>query len=235
MIIQRLVVSLFQANCYIVGNEHTGEAIVIDPGDEADRILDALRLQGLTARLIIATHGHLDHVMALGPVKAATGAPILMHRGDQPLLDNLPMMAQSFLGQRLPPPPPVDQWLEEGQTVGLEALGFKVLFTPGHSWGSVSLYWAPPDPSPADTVKFIDLNVRRWRGGGIVFSGDALFQGSIGRTDLGGDFPTLAAAIRSQLFTLPDETLVLSGHGEPTTIGFEKRTNPFVGEAADVE
>lgn len=234
MIVQRLVVSPFQANCYIVGDEATREAMVIDPGDEADRILDALRQRDLTARLIIATHGHVDHVMALGAVKAATGAPILMHRGDQPLLDNLPALARAFLGHAVPPAPAVDQWLEDGQTVGLAGLPLRVLFTPGHSWGSVSLYWAPPATPTADAVSFIDLNPRRWRGGGIVFSGDALFQGSIGRTDLGGDFPTLAAAIRTQLFTLPDDTLVLSGHGEPTTVGVEKRTNPFVGEGADL-
>ena len=235
MIVQRLVVSPFQVNCYLVGDERTREAVVIDPGDEAERILAALREQGLTAKLIIATHGHIDHVMALAGVKAATGAPILMHRGDQPLLDNLPAMARSFLGYTVPPPPPVDQWLEDGHSVGLAGLQFRVLFTPGHSWGSVSLYWSPPDPADATATQFIDLNPRRWRGGGIVFSGDALFQGSIGRTDLGGDFPTLAAAIRTQLFTLPDDTLVLSGHGEPTTVGFEKRTNPFVGENADFE
>ena len=230
----RSVVSPFQANCYIVGDEDTREAIVIDPGDEADRILDALRQQGMTARLIILTHGHVDHVMALGAVKTATGAPVLMHRGDQPLLDNLPALARAFLGHAVPPAPAVDGWLEDGQTVGLEGLKFKVLFTPGHSWGSVSLYWTPTE-AESEAVEFMDLTPRRWRGGGIVFTGDALFQGSIGRTDLGGDFPTLAAAIRTQLFTLPAETLVLSGHGEPTTIGFEKRTNPFVGEDVEVE
>jgi hydroxyacylglutathione hydrolase len=213
MNIQRLTVSAFQSNCYIVGNEETKEAIVIDPGDEGDRILAALQDAGLTTKLIVATHAHLDHVMAVSAVQAATGAPFLMHPGDADALDYLPDIAQRMLGVDIPPAPPVDRWLAEGDSVEIDGIQLKVLFTPGHSPGSVSLLYAPPGERS------------------VVFSGDALFAGSIGRTDLpGGDFNTLARSIREKLFTLPDNTLVLSGHGGPTTIGQERRTNPFVGE-----
>ena len=211
MIVRRLVVSVFEANCYIVGDERTRQAFVIDPGDDADQILEALEASRLQAKLILATHAHLDHVMAVAQVREATGAPFMLHPADAPLLAAMPVQARHFLGVELPPPPPVDAWLTAGETVAIDDIPLKVLLTPGHSSGSVSFYWTPP---PGER--------------GIVFSGDALFQGSIGRTDLGGDFLTLERSIRTQLYTLPDDTVVLSGHGDATTIGREKRTNPFV-------
>lgn len=229
MLIHRLIVSPFQANCYIVADEQSHEAMVIDPGDDAEVILDTLAQANLRVRLIIATHGHIDHVMAVGEVKQATGAPFLIHFDDKPLLDRLPDISQMFMGVRVPAPPPPDAWLTVGETIGIGDIRFKILFTPGHSWGSVSLYWEPPSGEPP-AITFNGVQVRGWRPSGIVFSGDALFAGSIGRTDLGGDFQTLARSIHEQLFTLPGDTLVLSGHGEPTTIGHERRTNPFVGE-----
>lgn len=214
MIIERLSLGSFQANCYIVGPEASGEAIIIDPGDEPQTILQAARDLKLTPRLIIATHGHIDHILAAQALREATGAPFAMHQADRPLLEGLPDIARRWLGVAATPPA-VDRWLEAGDSIGIDGLQLRVLYTPGHSWGSISLYWTPP-PGEA----------------GIVFSGDALFAGGIGRTDLGGDFPTLARSIREQLFTLPADTVVLSGHGGPTTIGRERRTNPWVGEQA---
>ncbi len=214
MIIERLSLGSFQANCYIVGPEASGEAIIIDPGDEPQTILQAARDLKLTPRLIIATHGHIDHILAAQALCEATGAPFAMHQADRPLLEGLPDIARRWLGVAATPPT-VDRWLEAGDSIGIDGLQLRVLYTPGHSWGSISLYWTPP-PGEA----------------GIVFSGDALFAGGIGRTDLGGDFPTLARSIREQLFTLPADTVVLSGHGGPTTIGRERRTNPWVGEQA---
>ena len=214
MIIQRLTLGSFQSNCYIVGLESTGEGVVIDPGDEPETILAAVRDSNLAIRLIIASHGHIDHILAAHALCEATGAPFAMHQADRPLLDGLPDIARRWLGV-IANAPTVDRWLEAGDTIGIDGLQLRVLHTPGHSWGSISLYWAPP-PGEA----------------GIVFSGDALFAGGIGRTDLGGDYPTLERSIREQLFTLPDDTVVLSGHGGPTTIGRERRTNPWVGELA---
>ena len=214
MIIERLSLGSFQANCYIFGPEASGEAVIIDPGDEPQTILQAARDLKLTPRLIIATHGHIDHILAAQALCEATGAPFAMHQADRPLLEGLPDIARRWLGVAATPPT-VDRWLEAGDSIGIDGLQLRVLYTPGHSWGSISLYWTPP-PGEA----------------GIVFSGDALFAGGIGRTDLGGDFPTLARSIREQLFTLPADTVVLSGHGGPTTIGRERRTNPWVGEQA---
>lgn len=214
MIIERLPLGSFQANCYIVGLEATGEAIIIDPGDEPEAILEAARDLKLTPRLILATHGHIDHIMAAQALREATGAPFAMRQADQPLLEELPGIARRWLGVAATVPT-VDRWLEPGDTIGIDGLQLRVLSTPGHSWGSISLYWTPP-PGEA----------------GVVFSGDALFAGGIGRTDLGGDYPTLERSIREQLFTLPADTVVLSGHGGPTTIGRERQTNPWVGEQA---
>lgn len=214
MIIQRLCLGSFQSNCYIVGLESTGEGVVIDPGDEPETILAAVRDSNLTIRRIIATHGHIDHILAAQAVCEATGAPFAMHEGDRSLVEGLLDIARRWLGVAATPPT-VDRWLEAGDTIGIDGFQLHVLYTPGHSWGSISLYWAPP-PGEA----------------GIVFSGDALFAGGIGRTDLGGDYPTLERSIREQLFTLPDDTVVLSGHGGQTTIGRERRTNPWVGDLA---
>ena len=231
MLIHCLSLGMFQSNCYIVADEASREAVVIDPGDEAETILAAIDDLQVQVKLIIATHAHLDHVMAVGAVKEATGAPFLMHQRDAHLLDMLPQMGRMWLGQTLPPAPPVDQCLTPGDTVGLDNVKFKTLFTPGHSTGSVSLLWRQPlgQPTPV-TVTGSSLR-QPWQRD-VVFSGDALFAGGIGRTDLGGDMDTLLHSIRSQLLSLPDDTLVLSGHGGPTTIGREKQFNPFVGADA---
>lgn len=232
MLIHGLVLGMFQSNCYIVVDEARREAVVIDPGDEAETILQAIADLGVQVKLIIATHAHLDHVMAVSAVKEATGAPFLMHQGDATLLAMLPQIGRMWLGQTLPPAPPVDHWLTPGETVGLHTIPFRVLFTPGHSMGSVSLYWRQPAGQPV-LVRVTGMGVRRPWERDIVFSGDALFAGSIGRTDLGGDMDMLLGSIRRELLTLPDDTLVLSGHGGPTTVGQERQSNPFVGADAE--
>jgi len=196
-------------NCFVLGCEHTKEAVVIDPGDDADKILLALAEDKLTLKYIINTHGHFDHVGANRPLKAATGADILIHKLDEPMLGHLKSLAASF-GLSMENSPPADGNLDDGDTVRFGDITLKVLFTPGHSPGGISLL--------ADKA---------------VFVGDTLFYGSIGRTDLpGGDYDTLIQSIKERLFVLEDDVTVYSGHTPETTIGQEKRSNPFVGENA---
>ncbi|MFZ0611921.1 MAG: MBL fold metallo-hydrolase [Desulfobacterales bacterium] len=207
MIIESLTVGPIQANCYILGCEETKEAVVIDPGDEADRILMSLARSGLTLRYIINTHGHFDHVGANKRLKSATGAAILIHRLDAPMLSQLAASAAAW-GMSAEDSPAPDQMLEEGDTIAFGTITLKVLHTPGHTPGGISL--------ATD---------------GCVFVGDTLFAGSVGRTDFpGGNAATLKQNIRAKLFTLADEVIVYPGHMEPTTVGKERRTNPFVGE-----
>ncbi len=207
MIIESLTVGPIQANCYILGCEETKEAVVIDPGDEADRILMTLARSGLTLRYIINTHGHFDHVGANKRLKRATGAAILIHRLDAPMLNQLAASAAAW-GMAAEDSPAPDRMLEEGDTIDVGTITLKVLHTPGHTPGGISL--------ATD---------------GGVFVGDTLFAGSVGRTDFpGGNAATLKQSIQAKLFTLADETIVYPGHMEPTTVGKERRTNPFVGE-----
>jgi len=195
----------FAENCYLVADPQVREAVLVDPGEEAELFLDRLKAEGLRLREIWLTHAHIDHVAGVSAVKAATGAPILLHPADRLLYDNAPTQAAMF-GLHMDTLPPVDGALVDGQTVSVGQFAFEVRHTPGHSPGSVS---------------FI--------GHGLAFSGDVLFAGSVGRTDLpGGDTATLLTSIKTRLYTLPDDTAVLSGHGPATTIGEEKRTNPFV-------
>jgi len=197
-------------NCYLVADRRTAEAVIIDPGEESGMFLAALDSRGWSLQGIWLTHAHADHIMGVGAVRAATGAPIHLHPLDRPLYDALPQFG-AWLGMQLDPPPPPDVELRPGTPVRVGGLEFEVLFTPGHSPGSVSFV-----------------------GGGLVFGGDVLFNGSIGRTDLpGGDFATLLSSIHSQFLSLPDSTIVHSGHGPETTIGVERVTNPFlVGKVA---
>lgn len=206
MIIKELVVGPLMANCFIFGCEETKEAVVIDPGGDADRILFSLADSGLNVKYIINTHGHFDHVAANGKIKDATGADILIHPLDASMLGSISTNAAIF-GISVENSPPCDQTIEEGDTVSFGKITLKVLHTPGHTPGGISLY----------TDK-------------IVFVGDTLFAGSIGRTDFpGGDFNTLISSIRTKLFKMEDDVRVLSGHGPETSIGSEKRFNPFVG------
>jgi len=206
LIIKELVVGPLMANCFIFGCAETKEGVVIDPGGDADRILFSLSDSELKVKYIINTHGHFDHVSANGKIKDATGADILIHPLDAPMLGSLSTNA-AFFGISVENSPPCDQTIEEGDTVSFGKITLKVIHTPGHTPGGISLY----------TDK-------------IIFVGDTLFAGSIGRTDFpGGDFNTLISSIRTKLFKMDDDVRVFSGHGPETSIGSEKRFNPFVG------
>lgn len=195
----------FLENCYLVAEPSTGEAAIIDPGEDAELFLRELANRGWRLDGIWLTHGHIDHIAGVGRVQAATGAPVWLHPDDRALYDSLPQQGAWF-GLRLPPAPAPRHTLAAGDTLRLGALAFQVRHTPGHTPGSVSLV-----------------------GHGVVFGGDALFAGSVGRTDLpGGDHPTLIDSIRRELLSLPDHTIVHSGHGPATTIGRERRSNPFL-------
>lgn len=209
MIIKMLPVGPIMANCFILGCEETLEAVVIDPGDEADRILMALVESKLTLKYIINTHGHFDHVGANKPLADATGAPILIHALDAPMLNQIAASAANWglAGDNSPAP---EKLLDEGDTVTFGNITLTVIHTPGHTPGGISL-----------------------KTGEHVFVGDTLFQGSIGRTDFpGGSFETLRDSIQKKLFVLGDEVQVYTGHGPQTTIGHERINNPFVGERA---
>jgi glyoxylase-like metal-dependent hydrolase (beta-lactamase superfamily II) len=212
MIHEILPVGMLACNCSIVGDEQTGEAVVIDPGDEVGRVQEVLAQHKLRTKYIIATHAHIDHVGGFEELKRATGAPVLMHAGDLPLYQNLAMQA-AWLGVLPPGVVSVDQFLNEGDTLRIGSYVLEVLHTPGHSPGSLSLHL------PGQQQK--------------IFSGDTLFQGSIGRTDLwGGSYEQILRSIHDRLLIFPDETPVFPGHGLPTTIGEERETNPFLREAA---
>jgi glyoxylase-like metal-dependent hydrolase (beta-lactamase superfamily II) len=192
-------------NCYLVADRRTGEAVMIDPGEEPSMFLAELDTRGWSLQAIWLTHAHVDHIIGVEAVRHATGAPIHLHPLDRPIYDALPQFG-SWVGMNLDPPPPPDIDLRHGDVLAVGGLRFEVRYTPGHSPGSVSFV-----------------------GEGQAFCGDALFNGSIGRTDLpGGDYATLMASIQSQLLSLPDSTIVHSGHGAETTIGVERLTNPFL-------
>jgi glyoxylase-like metal-dependent hydrolase (beta-lactamase superfamily II) len=202
----------FVENCYLVGDRRTREAVIIDPGEEPAMFLAELDTRGWRLRAIWLTHAHLDHVLGVGAVKRATGAPVYLHPLDRPLYDALPEQGTWF-GMTVDPPPAPDRELAPGRPVAVGGYEFEVRATPGHSPGSVSFV-----------------------GHGMVFGGDVLFAGSIGRTDLpGGDAPTLFSTIQRQFLSLPDSTVVHSGHGPDTTIGVERLTNPFLTGAFRVE
>lgn len=200
----------FGENCYLVADTAQRQAVIIDPGEEPDTFLAELDTRAWSLAGIWLTHAHVDHVMGVGAVQARTGAAIWLHPDDRPLYDAASTQA-SWFGLRLDPLPPPDHRLAHGDTLTVGRFRFEVRHTPGHSPGSVSLV-----------------------GNGMVFCGDVLFAGSIGRTDLpGGDTATLLQSIHRHLLTLPDSTVVFSGHGPETTIGVERLTNPFL--TADIE
>jgi hydroxyacylglutathione hydrolase len=195
----------FAENCYLVADRRTRDAVIIDPGEEPAMFLAELDTRAWHLRGIWLTHAHVDHIIGVAAVHQATGAPIHLHPSDRPIYDALPQFG-SWVGMELEMPPPPDVALEAGTTLEVGTLRFDVRFTPGHSPGSVSFV-----------------------GHDRVFGGDVLFNGSIGRTDLpGGDYATLMGTIQSQFLSLPDSTIVHSGHGPDTTIGVERLTNPFL-------
>lgn len=206
MILHTLPVGQLASNCYLVGCERTRRGIVIDPGADASDIEQAIVRLGLQIELIVLTHYHFDHIGAAGALQESTGAPLAIHADEAPLLQNPPSLFRFF--QPRTPLLRADRLLHDGERLHVGDLQIEVLHTPGHSPGSISLYIAAEK---------------------AVFSGDALFREGIGRTDFpGGDMGTLAASIRGRLYTLPDDTVVYPGHGPQTTIGWEKRYNPFV-------
>jgi len=208
-LVDSVVVSPFQTNCYIVGCKETKEGIIIDPGDEPERILAVVNFHRLKIVAIVATHGHLDHVLAVKAVKEATGAPFLLPELDLPIARSAHFQARFYNWLAEPVPDP-DSFLEEGQTLSVGNLSFQVLELPGHTPGHIALFRADE------------------KGEGCLFSGDVLFAGSVGRTDLpGGNWEVLQNSLR-RLMSLPDETIVYPGHGRKTTIGEERRYNPFV-------
>jgi hydroxyacylglutathione hydrolase len=207
--IKRLTLGIASTNCYIIGDEDTKKAILIDPVDEAPLLFQTAQDAGWTIKLILATHGHFDHILASKELKELTDAPFYIHKKDEPLLKNLPAMGIRFVGTPFPEGAAPDRFLtDESETITVGAIKLETLFTPGHAPGHISFFM---------------------RDHNIVFSGDCLFAGSIGRTDLpGGDYPLLMKSIFEKLVPLGDDVRVLAGHMQETTIGSERRTNPFL-------
>jgi len=208
MILQTLVVGNVLTNCYVIGCDDTKEGAVIDPGGNPDRIPALVEKVGVQPTYIINTHGHADHIEANGEVKKATGAQILIHGSDGPMLTDPEKNLSIYFGPAIVSPP-ADRFVTEGEVIEIGHITLKVLHTPGHSPGGISLV-----------------------SDGCVFTGDALFAGSVGRTDFpGASYDQLMASIRTRLFALDDSLIVYSGHGPQSTIGWEKSHNPFFNES----
>src|SRR5437588_1016624 len=196
-----------QCNCSVIGDEQTHEAMVIDPGDQIDDILEILRQERLTLKQIVITHAHIDHVGGAMKLKVATGAPILMNQNDYALLKMLDVQA-AWIGMRPPGAVQVDEPVAQGQVLKVGEISTNVIHTPGHTEGSICLYF-PQEKR--------------------LIAGDTLFAGSIGRTDLpGGSMEKIMRSLHTQVLALPDDTEVIPGHGPATTIGEERKTNPFL-------
>jgi glyoxylase-like metal-dependent hydrolase (beta-lactamase superfamily II) len=222
-----LPVGMLQCNCHIVGDPQTREAIVIDPGDDAARILEVIASHHLKVTAIVVTHTHIDHVIGLRRVHQATGAPVYVHADDVDLYRMLEVQA-SWLGWKTPESVKIDQLLREGDVIHWGPYQAQIIHTPGHTPGSVCLYM-PSDLPVARTESNTAKSARAVSGTGQLFAGDTLFAGSIGRTDLwGGSFAGIIRSLKGKLLELPDDTVVHPGHGASTTIGKERATNPFL-------
>lgn len=207
--IKSLTLGIAATNCYIIGDTETNEAILIDPVDRADLLLKTAQESGWTIKLILATHGHFDHVLASKPLKEATSAPFVIHQNSVQWLETLPQQGLMFTGSPFPEAAQPDRLLTaDPEIIELGAIRLETLFTPGHEPGHVSFFM---------------------RDHQIVFSGDCIFAGSIGRTDLpGANYHILMESIVNKLLPLGDDVQILAGHMQPTTIGAERRTNPFI-------
>ncbi|MBS1849906.1 MAG: MBL fold metallo-hydrolase [Acidobacteria bacterium] len=207
MIHEILPVGPLQCNCSILGDEASHEAMVIDPGDDIEQVLALLRKHNLQLKQIVITHAHLDHVGGAKKLREATGAPILLNQNDQALLKMLPLQA-TWLGMQDPGKVDIDHSIGQGDVVKAGGLSAQVLHTPGHTEGSICLYLGEEK---------------------TLIAGDTLFAGSIGRTDLpGGSFEKILRSLHDTVLALPDETVVVPGHGGLTTIGEERESNPFL-------
>lgn len=220
-----LPVGMLQCNCHILGDPQTREAIVIDPGDDAARILAVIERHHLKVVAIVITHTHIDHVVGLHRVHQATGAPVYVHEDDLELYRNLDSQA-AWLRWKTPDSAQIDQFMREGDVIRWGGYQAQILHTPGHTPGSICIY-LPPQTSGSPTGA---SSRHATQGGqGRLFAGDTLFAGSIGRTDLwGGSFAGIIASLKGKLLELPDSTVVFPGHGESTSIGKERATNPFL-------
>ncbi|MBC8100550.1 MAG: MBL fold metallo-hydrolase [Armatimonadetes bacterium] len=204
-----LTLGIVATNCYIIGDKATGNALLIDPVDDAPLLVQTAAQAGFTIKLILATHGHFDHVLASADLKTLTGAPFYINQRDAGFLERLPETGLRYTGERFPEAGVPDRWLTDvPEVLTLDGIRLETLFTPGHAPGHLCFYL---------------------RDHGIVFGGDALFMGSIGRTDLpGSDTATLMHSIFDVLLPLGDDIRLLPGHGPETTLGRERRTNPFL-------
>jgi hydroxyacylglutathione hydrolase len=206
MILKMLTVGPFQENCYIIGDD-SGVGVVVDPGDEAARIALAVEQTDLDVGSIIVTHAHIDHVGAVAALVDEYACPVLMHSEAEPMLKQLPTQAM-MMGLKFGKVPAVDRHIGDGEVLEVGELRLRSLYTPGHAPGHLAFYVQDED---------------------LVLSGDALFAGSVGRTDLpGGSMEVLMRSIEERLLTLPDETRVFPGHGPQTEIGNERASNPFL-------
>lgn len=204
-IVRGIVVGAFQENCWVIGNRRTGEAICVDPGGDEEEILAMARDMGVRIKYIANSHAHIDHILGVREVQRQTGATFLLHEGDLAIARGAAGLAARF-GMNAEPPPDPDAFLDDGDEIDVDGLKLKVIHTPGHTPGSVCFY-----------------------ANGVLFAGDTLFAGSIGRTDLpGGDYDQEMASIVERLLVLPDDTIVLPGHMQQTTIGHERQRNPYV-------
>lgn len=215
MFIKTFPVGSFQCNCSILADEKTGDAIIVDPGDEAERILAVLKAQGFTTRYLVHTHAHIDHIAATRAVHEAAGGEVCLNKGDQMLYDNIAMQGE-FLGLKVDPiVATITRYIEHQDVIEAGSLKLSVLHTPGHTPGSVCFY-----------CESLVVNGQPRQ---FMFSGDTLFSGSIGRTDLwGGDYGQIIASLKERVTKVPLETEVIPGHGPTTTIARELKSNPFL-------